>query len=476
MIRTETEIQKQNVAASSVAASLLLTGLKLAVGLLTGSIGILSEAAHSALDLGAATITLFAVRVSDRPADTEHQYGHGKVESFSALAETVLLFITSGWIIYEAVKRLVEQKTEIEVTWYAFAVMIISVVVDVSRSTALYRVARRTNSQALEADALHFRTDIWSSSVVILGLIFVTFGISGADAFAAMGVALFVVYAGYQLGRRTVDVLLDTAPKGLAERLREIVDAVDGVVTVERLRLRTAGAAMFVETTVAVSRTIPLEQMREITGTIQERIRQEAPRADVVVDVKPVALGTETIVEQIQVTVANHGLAAHDIRVHTQDGGTSINFDLEVEEGLTLGQAHEQATHIERTLEYEFGPGTRVNIHIEPLRPAAVTVDRTGDEETAAVNRALESVRRQLPVIRDIHGVTVERVGDKLFISVHCVLDDQIPLVDAHDYSSKIEYLMKDALPGVVERVVVHLEPVPCGEAEQPADGQPAEP
>lgn len=464
--RTESESQKQSVAASSVLASLLLTVLKLVVGLMTGSIGILSEAAHSALDLGAASITLFAVRVSDRPADASHHYGHWKIESFSALAETVLLFITSVWIIYEAVHRLVFKSVEIEVTWYAFAVMVVSIVVDISRSTALYRVARKTNSQALEADALHFRTDIWSSSVVILGLIFVLVGIRGADAIAALGVAMFVIFAGWQLGKRTVDVLLDAAPAGLADRVQALVNEVDGVVGVGRLRLRPAGPAMFVETSVSVARTVPLEQVQEITRNVEERIKKELPRADVVVDVRPVALGTETIVERIQVTVANHGLAAHDIRVHTLDGATTINFDLEVQDNLSLGEAHNVATHIENSLRYEFGPGTNVNIHIEPLRPSAVSADKSASGEEEDVRRAMRQVQQQLPVIHDFHNLSVQRVGGRLFISVHCVLDPAIPLVDAHEYSSRTEYLLKDLVANV-ERVVVHLEPAACDGPEE---------
>lgn len=465
-IDSREEAQKRNVAASSVVASLFLTVLKLIVGLLTGSIGIISEALHSALDLGAASITFFAVRASGRPADTTHHYGHGKIESFSALAETVLLFITSGWIIYEAVKRLMSSSVEIEVTWYSFAVMAVSIVIDISRSRVLYAVARKTNSQALEADALHFKSDIWSSSVVIAGLVFVLAGLRGADAIAAMGVAMFVIHAGWQLGRRTVDVLLDTAPAGLSDRVEALVNGVDGVAEVARLRIRPAGPSMFIETAVAVSRRIPLERVQEIRRNIAERIRQEVPRADIVVEVNPVALSDETIVQRVQVIVTNHGLAAHDIRVHTKNGRTSVNFDLEVEDRLSLDQAHGVATHIEQSLAYEFGPDTEVNIHIEPLRPSAMPAGEIGAGETQAVEKALERVRARLRVIRDIHNVSVQRVDGRLFISLHCVLDGGIPLVDAHEYATRIEYLTKEYLANV-ERVVVHLEPAACDQAPE---------
>ncbi len=218
----ENDHKKQQVALSSVLASILLTVMKLVVGLMTGSIGIISEAAHSALDFGAAALTLFAVKMSDKPADSKHHYGHAKVESVSALIETGLLVVTSVWIIYAAVERLISGTIDIEVTWYAVAVMVISIVVDFSRSRALKKVAKETNSQALEADALHFSSDILSSAVVLLGLIFVSIGIAWADAVAGIAVALLVGWAAFSLGKKTIDVLIDAAPEGLAERIEEI--------------------------------------------------------------------------------------------------------------------------------------------------------------------------------------------------------------------------------------------------------------
>ncbi len=161
--------EKNRVALSSVIAAFFLTGFKLTTGIMTGSMGILAEAAHSALDLIAAVITLFAVRFSGRPADREHTYGHGKIENLSALAETLLLLLTCGWIIYESVKRLLFTEVHVEVSLWAFAVVILSIIIDFGRSRALARTAKKHNSQALEADALHFSTDIWSSRVVLDG-------------------------------------------------------------------------------------------------------------------------------------------------------------------------------------------------------------------------------------------------------------------------------------------------------------------
>ena len=207
--------EKNRIALTSVIAAVFLTSFKLVIGMLTGSLGILSEALHSGLDLLAALITLFAVRFADKPADSDHNYGHGKIENYSALVETLLLLVTCIWIIYEAVKRLVTGRVEIEVTIWSFIVIFTSIIIDISRSRALYRVARKHNSQALEADALHFSTDIWSSCVVLIGLVGAAFSFYSADSIAALIVAMIVLVVSYRLGKRSFDTLIDKAPIGL---------------------------------------------------------------------------------------------------------------------------------------------------------------------------------------------------------------------------------------------------------------------
>lgn len=279
--------KKQSVALSSVFASLALTVLKLIVGLATGSMGILSEAAHSLLDLGAATVTFFAVKVGDKEADEHHHYGHQKVESVSALVETGLLFLTSAWIIYEAIKRLSTGKAEIEVTWYAFAVMIFSIFIDYSRSRALKKVAKETKSQALEADALHFSSDILSSLTVIAGLVFVALGVAKADAIAAIGVSFFVLHAGYVLGRRTVDVLVDTTPDGSSQKINYIAKQVKGVISVKRIRVRAVGNTTFIDMTITVSKDLTVDKAHKICDEIENKIKASIPHADITIHSEP---------------------------------------------------------------------------------------------------------------------------------------------------------------------------------------------
>ncbi len=290
----DAEAEKSRVAATSVAAAILLTGMKIIVGLATGSIGILSEAAHSGLDLVAAGVTLWAVRASAKPADRQHPYGHGKIENFSALFETGLLLATCAWIVYEACKRLLSlDGAHVAATPWAFGVMAVSIAVDLSRSRALSRIARKHNSQALEADAMHFSTDVWSSSVVICGLALVWAGqrysvpfLAKADAVAAMGVAAVALIVSLRLGRKSVDDLLDAAPAGLLERVARAA-AVEGVVAVAQARVRQSGPYAFADVTIQVGPGLGIEEAHAIANAAEEAIRQVVARTDVVVHAEP---------------------------------------------------------------------------------------------------------------------------------------------------------------------------------------------
>jgi len=291
----DSEREKGKAALSSVLAAVVLTSFKIIVGLATGSLGILAEAAHSSLDLVAALVTFFAVRISGKPADAEHRYGHGKVENLSALFETFLLLVTCIWIIYEAILRLFFQNVAVEVSIWSFVVMGISIVIDFSRSRLLFRTARKYNSQALEADALHFSTDIWSSSVVIFGLICVTIGnfvpglafLEKADAIAALGVATIVVYVSVQLGIRTITGLLDVAPRGSVDQIKAGVEALPGVANCHNVRVRTSGPHLFVDVHVLVDGDQTLFQAHALTETIETKIKELLPTADVIVHPEP---------------------------------------------------------------------------------------------------------------------------------------------------------------------------------------------
>jgi cation diffusion facilitator family transporter len=279
--------EKKVVAASSVAAAVFLTGFKLVVGLVTGSLGIISEALHSALDLVAAGITWFAVRVSDKPADNDHHYGHGKIENLSALIETFLLLITCVWIIYEAISRLTTGETHIEVTAWSYIVVVTSIIIDISRSRALKRVAIKHNSQALEADALHFSTDVWSSSVVLLGLVCANFGIHSADSIAALGVALIVIYISFRLGKKAVNMLLDRVPDETYSKIKLLLDGFPDIEHYHDLKVRASGAEIFVELNIHVREGLSLHESHDISTRIEGMIKSEIPRSNVHVHIEP---------------------------------------------------------------------------------------------------------------------------------------------------------------------------------------------
>ncbi|MBI4694688.1 MAG: cation diffusion facilitator family transporter [Gammaproteobacteria bacterium] len=449
---------KSQVALSSVVASGGMALAKFAVGLLTGSIGILSEAAHSLLDLGAALLTYFAVRVGDLPADEDHPYGHAKVESVSALIETGLLFVTSAWIVYEAIVRLRSDVSHVETTWYAVAVIAGSIVIDFFRARALSRVAKATGSQALEADALHFSSDILSSSVVLLGLGGVWLGYPKADAVAALAVAIFVCRAGYALGKRTIDILIDTAPEGAVERIAELTLQVQGVAKVDRVRVRPAGKTVFVEVQARVGRTLSMERVREISSAITARIRRELPDADVVVQTQPLALDSETIADQVRLIAANRGLSVHRIAVQRVEARIYVSFDLEVAADLSIKQAHDIASDLEAAIEGELGQELVVESRIDPQQPEIVE-EATALTVSPHVRTVIAEEQQHVAGLVDVHNLNVRRVPGGLHVSFHCRFEDRTALGAVDAAVRRLEHRLYERLPAA-SRIVIHAEPI----------------
>jgi len=459
--------EKKAAAGNSVVAALFLTSMKLVVGVLTGSLGILAEAAHSLLDLVAAVITFLAVHISDKPADLAHPYGHGKIENFSALIETVLLFITCAWIIYEAVHRIFVRSADINPSVWAFLVMAVSIGVDVSRSRMLYRAARKHHSQALEADALHFSTDVWSSSVVIVGLVVVWLGqhvfpkmeniLQKADAVAALGVAFIVVFVSYKLGKRTINVLLDSAPDGLAQKFSETASRVEGVMNVSQVRVRRSGPRFFVDMTVEVDRNLSFERTHTIAESVEDRVRAIAPGADVVVHTDPREVERENIARRIRAVADRNQMAAHNINVHENRGEVYVDFHLEVDDHLSLQQAHGIASHIEQDLRQDMPEIAQINTHIE----SRGTGVGNGLDVTAEEGRLVETIMKitdEIAGAESCHNITVRRHGQKYLVALHCSFDQTLSIVQVHEISTRIEEHLRSTIP-ILERVLVHAEP-----------------
>jgi cation diffusion facilitator family transporter len=282
------ENEKKSVALSSVIAAVFITAFKFVVGVMSGSLGIMSEALHSGLDMVAALITYFSVKVSDKPADEEHNYGHGKIENLSALVETVLLLVTCVWIVYEAISRLMSGNTHIEISAWSYVVVICSIIIDVSRSRALSRVAKKHNSQALEADALHFATDVWSSAVVLLGLVSYQFlGWYAADAVAALFVAVIVLIVSYQLGRKAIDVLLDKSPKDTLKIAKDVLTNYPQIRNYHSMKARTAGADTFIKINIHFEPDMTLKEVHQVCDRIEAHIKSQISRCEVFIHAEP---------------------------------------------------------------------------------------------------------------------------------------------------------------------------------------------
>ncbi len=466
-IDVHAEKEKRDAALSSVVAAVALTALKLVVGLLTGSLGILAEAAHSGLDLVAALVTFFAVRIADRPPDEHYRYGYGKVENLSALIETLLLLITCVWIIYEAIQRLFFKPVEIEATIWAFGVMIVSIVVDITRSRVLYRAARKHNSQALEADALHFSTDIWSSAVVLVGLGLVW--LSGrlgpewswlvkGDAVAALVVAVIVVYVSVQLGKRAVVVLLDVAPPGLSERIAAEALEVPGVQGLGPVRLRQAGASVFVDLVVDVDRSASLEEAHRVAEAVDHRISEIIPRGDVIVHVDPVRRTGEDLSHTVSAIAARLGLRTHDVHAHEVRDRYFVDLHVEVPADLQLGQAHDQVSRLELAVREELPQVRDIHSHIEPLAAPVVPVTPLDEEEGQRLRASIAAVVEQVPELDGYSRLHIRPGPGGYDVVLHCLADPDLPVAEAHRLADQVEKLLHVQVPGI-KRVLVHVTP-----------------
>jgi len=459
--------EKRRAALLSVGSAVVLVSLKTFLVLRTGSLGVLSEALHSGLDLIAAIITLLSVRVADQPADERHLYGHGKFENFSAFVETGLLALTALYIIYEAFARLFFRSVHIQPSLTAIFVLLIALLIDMTRARALTRVAKKYSSEALEADALHFSTDVWSTIVVIIGIALVWAGetwnlpsLIYADALSGLAVAAVVLWVGARLGKRTLDALLDVAPEGLQQEIARAVASMDGVLDVDRVRVRRAGNRHFVDATVSVARTASLEQVHALSDAIEKRIGEIVP-SDVMVHAEPRAPQGEHLFEAIRAAAQSLGLAIHDLTAVQQAGQLFVELHLEVDEKLSLREAHRQATDLEAKIRELRDGRLEVNIHIEPLGRHIATPD-AGLGEMKQLARAIEEFLNGLPSEFDelvnCHDVRARQVEHHILVSCHCTMKSQLPITQVHDVTAVLEDRVKERFPQIF-RVTIHPEP-----------------
>src|ERR1700760_4139585 len=456
--------EKRTVALNSLYAALAITTLKLIVGLSTDSLGILSEAAHSGLDLVAALVTLLSVRVSDKPADAEHQYGHGKVENFSAFIETTLLLLTCVWIVWEAIRRLSgHHSVHIEPSVAAFAVMFFSMAVDWWRSRKLKKIADKYDSQALEADALHFSTDIFSSGVVVAGLALVWAGahwqiswLIKTDPISALLVSGVIVYVSSRLARRTIDALLDAAPVGYRGRIIDAALKINGVIEVERARIRRAGNRYFADLTVGLERNVTFQRSGQVVAEITKAVQDFLPDADVVIHSIPRETGDENIFDRIRAVASRNNFSVHDVSVQDLGGRLHVEQHLELDENLSLKDAHDVVTVLEAEIRSDVPEISTILTHIES-EPSTIEPGKTVVRD-AVLEQKLKPVIHEFPEVVDMHDMEIKHVRGKIYMSCHCTMSDDLPLSRVHDVSTELEIRFKQAAPELF-KVLIHPEP-----------------
>lgn len=450
--------RKEKVAIVSAVASGSLALAKLAVGIAIGSLALISDALHSVIDLGATLVTWYAVRLADRPPDAEHHYGHGKIESVAALAQTALLFLLAGGVAVEAVKRLQLGGTPVTFSAVPFVVLGVEMAINAWRARVLFKTARETRSQALEADSLHFASDFFGSIPVLIGLALAAAGYYWADAVAALAVAALISLLGVRLARRTIESLVDTAPPGVSETVSSAIQAVPGVVDVERLRVRTVGALNFVDVAVRVPRTTPLERLTAVKSDIQQAVNAVLEGSDVTVTTAPIALDNETVLERVMVIARNRSLAVHHVTVHAIGDRLALSLDLEVDGSFSLAAAHEIASGLEQAMRGEFGTDVEVETHIEPLQTDGLAGRDAAPDRVADIHRALDELARDIEPIRDVHDVRVRDTGAGEIVNFHCHVDAHLSVHEVHEDVDRLERRLRRRFPAI-KRVIGHAEP-----------------
>lgn len=462
---SQNSAEKRRVALHSMLAAAAMTALKLAAGLLSGSLGVISDGAHSGLDLAGAMLTFFSVRVSDKPADEDHTYGHGKVENISAFVEAGLMAISCAWIIYEAVQRILHQSVELRNSLWPVLVLVSSILVDFWRSRQLFEVARRTGSPALATDAFHFASDIWSTVAVLAGLgtswLGMHFGIqflTYADPVAAIAVSIMILRMTWMLTHEAVGALTDQISAETRRLVIEEVSRVPGVLGVERARMRKSGAAYFADLTLALPRRSTFEHTGELVRAATQAVHRALPEADVVIHTVPRTAHAESIFDRIRAVAARNNVAVHELSVQSHHGRLRVEQHVEVDENMRLLEAHTFVSAMEAEILREAPEVDSVLTHIES-EPSTIEQPEEILVDDRRIEQGLREAATGFPDISDVHEIAVRRHGEHIDISCHCTLPDDLPMMSVHEIITALEDRFKLACPEV-SRVTIHPEPM----------------
>jgi cation diffusion facilitator family transporter len=437
----------------SVAAAAALVVLKLSVGLATHSLGLVSEAAHSGTDLVAALLTYFALRVAARPADVAHQFGHGKAEHLSALAEATFLVAVSVFISVRAVQRLAgSTHTHVHTAWYAFVVLAVVIGIDASRTFVSWRTSRRYGSAALASNALHFASDLAGSVAVLAGLLFAHYGHPNGDPVAALFVGVLVLLGATRLMKTNVDVLMDRAPAEAESAALEAIGAMQPAIELRRLRMRQAGGRQFADVVIGVPSGAGVGQGHAAADAVEAAVTGALPGADVVVHVEPLDdAGLRERAHAAAIAVPRvreiHNIALLDV-----DGRTELSLHVKLPGDLALDEAHDIAEQLEAAIRRAVPEIEGVQTHLEPL-----TETSRGREVTVDADAAVRRVVRQATGT-DPRELRFLRTDGGLVAFLTLGIEGTRRLDDAHRQASQIEERIRRERPDIAD-VIVHTEP-----------------
>lgn len=453
--------RSERAALVSLVVTICLVLLKFIVWAATSSLAVLSQALDSVLDLVALSLVFVAIRIANKPADESHHYGHAKAENLAAFAQTLLIGVVVLWVAYEGVLRLGQDSPDIEAPWYALALLVVSIAVDAGRVAYLLRTGRSEGSDALKAGALNIAGDVGTATVALLSLLLIRNEIASADAIGALIVAAIVAVAAWRLGSRSVDVLMDRAPRARVEAITAAASKAPGVLDTRRVRVRGSGDKLFADVTVATGRTSSLERAHDVAEGVEREIALVAPGVDVVVHVEP---GSESssLVERVQAAAsrAPEVHEVHNVLVHAfDDAGTNrlhVTLHAKIRHGASLKDAHDVADNIETAIRKELGESVRVDAHIEPLAPTLLGRDVT--DEMPELIRAVQSAALKEPDIFDCHEVIVTSTAGVLAVVAHVTGRATLPLSQIHDASQRIENSLHAQFEELGS-VLLHFEP-----------------
>ena len=446
----------ESAAKKGILAGAILTVIEVIGGLVSGSLGLLSSAFNTLSDFVAAVITFFAVRESSKPPDEVHTYGHEKIESAAAIGEILLLFAVCSWIVYNAFSRLMSGGQDIDLFWIAVGTNFVSIVVDMFAYLNLRVSSKEKKSEAIEAGALHFLNDLLIAVVVIVGLVFYFFGVWYADSIAALCIVGYIAYSGLNVARDSFGTLMDAAPKGLLNQMKEQILRVDGVQDCHHLRVRRAGSKFFVDAHVMIDGQIPLNQAHSIASSIEEQIVKVFPDSDILIHTEPhtgedpIAV-IRNVASQISEIKGIHGIA-----VKTIGRKLSVSCHLELEPEISVKSAHEIANRLEERLNQELKNVSTIVSHLEPTTEPPESDYRP--KPSNRLQKRITQISRSLSEVRSVHEVQILTRGGRYSVTLHCTVDSSLTLVQAHEIATKIEEKIKMA-DEKIDQVIVHCEP-----------------